>query len=1124
MPPAGQRTVLVLEAECLVAGVDFDDNEDGGPRTMEVDGASCCHSRLIASNVAMSDALDVIDDEVTEEVDVEDGGDLVADDVVIEEVSNEARRVDDDDDAVPIAGLAPGEDALLGAGVDGVPVAVVEALSHAWDDPEIVLDSADLAVAMDEDDARGTFEVFAPPDQGPDDGEHAGDCSFASRRSAEACDLGGLYIQNALEYLTGSDKSSTGLHVLVSSLSHLNTRRNLPSEWVRTFVTTVTSRLPEVQDVGDYLEAYAFVQHFPKYANGHYPGCMLVRMYSKSTMPRGSNGFVAFQRYVQDVLNDPYSSRSHDPSWAAFAFNVMLMRLLGRGPSVTLVKRGLQAALQDYNSQKEYSERFGDQVLPGFMYDRQEAQRNVDLLCAAVRKWGPMTYFGTFTCNALHFPGVREVYRRLHRKRMDPRLFAVHMQRAWYRASQAFMRLIREDPAKPLGNVVHMLAHAEWQTDSPNFNHWHLGIWTDDPINSLDPLEREAALGRVRARLTATIQGAFAGMGTLDEVAYWESGAWQVQVHTHNDRCQVPDGQGGYKCRHGIPYPLHAGSKYRPIHADVPESMQDLLLEEGLASWNSSGSGVCLIPELCGGWHDLHRWTDNGFTSSFSPHLFVAAGCSHQNWQVVSATRFLLAYLVKYLSSEEERCVVRLTQQGPTTVTARTADEHQRKRRLGLKLARKAHGRVIGLPVIIFYDLGYSSVFHTFEGIRVNTRAPEGRFTVLRRGWRPREKTSPMFGVREEHEDQTRCGVDCDGVARFPEREPTDDQQLAWEEWANDHTTPDCILKYCVRPPETLDLTLREYYEWFVPTKRSLSAKDAVKLREKVVDWFANGFFDLRYAQFKLHWEIFICGDRWRSAFGRLQDIRAREAIAQAAINPALRAPWMANVVDRDAPPRVMIENRYLPGLNANRLSQTMIREAGPFGHEGRMRAQWMQRHHPTANPLDLGVALEALLRGVSVQKWVRQELAFWPVGSSTMFRYIREVWEAKRGTHHVQMCIPLTEEEFADEHQQRYDALLDSVQDRHEAALRQLPVWGRTVGQTPRSWREQDAAYTLVVERLHDTVNTVASLDPWERVAEGLSYVRPLYTDGPPGTGKTYILRHVARYLREHTNVSDGQ
>ena len=74
--------------------------------------------------------------------------------------------------------------------------------------------------------------------------------------------------------------------------------------------------------------------------------------------------------------------------------------------------------------------------------------------------------------------------------------------------------------------------------------------------------------------------------------------------------------------------------------------MQELLVAEGLDYWD--GDKLLMHLDLCGGWHDVHRWLDNGFRSTFSPYLFVASGGCHQNWQVVSGTRFLLVYLVKY--------------------------------------------------------------------------------------------------------------------------------------------------------------------------------------------------------------------------------------------------------------------------------------------------------------------------------------------------------------------------------------------------------------------------------------------------------------------------------------------
>ena len=60
VPPAIQHTVLVLEAECLLGGVDFEDNEGSGLQTTELDEANCdCH--FVVADVAMPDALDVVD-------------------------------------------------------------------------------------------------------------------------------------------------------------------------------------------------------------------------------------------------------------------------------------------------------------------------------------------------------------------------------------------------------------------------------------------------------------------------------------------------------------------------------------------------------------------------------------------------------------------------------------------------------------------------------------------------------------------------------------------------------------------------------------------------------------------------------------------------------------------------------------------------------------------------------------------------------------------------------------------------------------------------------------------------------------------------------------------------------
>lgn len=978
---------------------------------------------------------------------------------------------------------------------------------------------------LDTHEARAAFEARLPDNDEEED-------SMTDRRAAfvgggDPYDPGfmnGIYLADAAEYLTGSASHTGAMHVLLSTLAELNTRRNAPARWVRSLVASVVSRTPEVQRVGEYMEAYMYAEHFPVHdaERNHFPGCYPLRMYSNRTMVGGSRGFVQFERYVRDVLNDPHGSRGYDSSWISFAFNVMLMRLLERGPPIAVVKRGLQAALQDYNSQKEYADRFGDTILPGLMYDRDEAQRNVDMLCAAIRKYGPITYFGTFTCDCRNFPGVKEVYDRLRGKRLHPRLFAVAMQRAWYRASQLFMKHMREDPAKPLGNIRHMFAHAEWQTDSPNFNHWHIGIWTDDLDGCLDEAAVQAALKRAQERLCASIQGAFSYLGDPSQEAQWEERAKAVQQHRCSERCMRVNEQGEKRCRFGAPFRTHKDYQFRPLHVDIPDGLRELLLEEGLAEWDDTHTRVLLHPDLRGGIHESQRITGNQRVSQFSPKLFVDSGGCHQNWQVVYGTLFLLAYLVKYLSSEEERAAVRLTKRGPTTLHHCVQDEYARKRRVHLRLKRKMHGRVIGLPEMTFYALGYSSVFCTFDACRVNTTAPENRFTVLRPAWKPDGFASPVFGVPrdvaagENPGDTTRCGVgsNLDLSPEYPDREPTELQLCTHTSWCLSRTTPDAITVYCLRAPEFLNFTLQQWVEWTISSKKNNHPDTA---REKILNWRKYGFFDLRGKSYKLHWEVFLRSDVWRTVFARLGNPHAGEELHEAVCNPdAPRADWMHNVVDFDAPARVMVEPRVLPGPSANFFHQTIVRQAGPFTNEVHLQNQWMTQNAGHVPVTDHGTGLKQMLANLSLRDWVLQELRYWPIGVRTMFRRIETVWELKNNDNTYSIRVPVDEQDMEEKQRTKYIEYMVDVERRHAQVLAGVGPFERAADQTEASWDEQSRAIGVGQRTIREVLNLQGVLPPWERATDALRYVRPIYFEGPPGAGKTHVILQLCRYLQE--------
>ena len=679
-----------------------------------------------------------------------------------------------------------------------------------------VLESRDApALDVEAEDLRWAEQHFLASVGGEAD-------AFADDTIDEALEGTGTYVKDAMEYLDDNPSNSAGVHVLLSTLAELTAQRGKPAQWVRNFAQSVTSRLPNLPNISEYLEAYLFPSHFPVRdpQTGHFAGNMPLRMYSASTLANGLQGFVNPERHVQEVLNDPHSTRAHDVTWVSYAFSVLLSRLLERGPSVTMVKRGLQAALRDYGSQQEYSERFGDTPLPGLLYDKADADRHVALLCAARKKLGDMTYFGTETCDMSRFPGVAPLWKRIVDQGLDPQYFAVDLQRAWYRSSNLLRRHLMEDPAKPLGNITHVFIHCEWQTDKPNFHHLHWGVWTDDPIHHVNPNIRHAAIQRALGKLFASVPHAFDWLGDPSEIAYWEARAALVQPHKHGDKCKVPvrdPTQVVFQCKAGMPKPLHSDVAFTPIEVKIPDCVRNLLVEEGVAFEDTKTPGVVRLHEdLQGGIWEPPRLKNDGLISQFCPRVFVATNGCHSNWQLVYGSRFLLAYLIKYLSSEEERSVVRLTQQGPQIVKATEQDEHKRKRTTGLRLKRKCHGRTIGVPEMIFYCLRYSAVYCTFSSRHVNTGTPEGRFRVLRMKWRPQQEESPIFGPAPTGgrgcPDDSRCGRH-NGQPMFPDREPTIDQRQSYTDRDIERYHPDAVLLYCLRPPETYPLEIRDWAE-----------------------------------------------------------------------------------------------------------------------------------------------------------------------------------------------------------------------------------------------------------------------------------------------------------------------
>ena len=106
---------------------------------------------------------------------------------------------------------------------------------------------------------------------------------------------------------------------------------------------------------------------------------------------------------------------------------------------------------------------------------------------------------------------------------------------------------------------------------------------------------------------------------------------------------------------------------------------------------------------------------------------------------------FLLAYLVKYLSSEEVACLARGAKQGATNMHAHVQGEQQRKH-MTRQSVKSSHARLISLDEITFWVPHHTTVFCTNIANRVNIGSRASRSVVLCLSWSPVSRASPNFG------------------------------------------------------------------------------------------------------------------------------------------------------------------------------------------------------------------------------------------------------------------------------------------------------------------------------------------------------------------------------------------
>ena len=272
--------------------------------------------------------------------------------------------------------------------------------------------------------------------------------------------------------------------------------------------------------------------------------------------------------------------------------------------------------------------------------------------------------------------------------------------------------------------------------------------------------------------------------------------------------------------------------------------------------------------------------------------------------------------------------------------------------------------------------------------------------------------------------------------------------------------------------------------------------------------------------------EIFTRPGLYPRIFERLGDSQAGEAIARAVQSPAsFREPWMHKLVDLEAKPVVVVYPRYAPSLNGNWMSSVVLRHAPPFTHEKTMVDEWMCNNCRTDQNGDWHAATHNLLGNLSLQRWVLEELSFWPIGVRTMFRIIERVYEQLHGmgTYNMTSWLAFTDAELDEKHTLKYEALLQSAYEQHMEMLRHLFPWQQAADQEAASWQEQHDGMQLLLDRFDRLLYFMEQIVAADDIAaEGLPHICPLYIEGPPGCGKTFIALQFVRNLFERGITSN--
>ena len=468
-------------------------------------------------------------------------------------------------------------------------------------------------------------------------------------------------------------------------------------------------------------------------------------------------------------------------------------------------KRGLEVASEFNVHDAAAKERlFGDTVLPSILYDETDAHVNVNNLSAGVRQLGRFTYFYTQTCRLASFPGVDTLIKRMEVHNLPKQMFIPLITRAWCRGVRLLMEWIQTSVERPLGQVTDWWLRFEFPEEKGEVAHFHSLIKTTDRVDDYFAMNEKLAklLERVCSRRFHEVFEHVVDVVKREELMRQ---VLVLQEHTCGDHCRKSDGC----CRFHFPFQPTAMDNMTFMSASPPSDLGRILDLAGLAHRDGAGSFV-LTNKLRGVRYHSRRCAGDQRTAPYNEKIAEATR-SHHNVAVIDE-HFTLAYLCAYMATAQHRTLKKSAPTGPTVTVYGSSS-----------LKKGHHVLTISETEMVHHLLEQPVIVSSFDFLNKNFGPREDRYCVKKNGVVPPLKDRKFY-------------------PRNRAREVSDGARRSYQRLRTSRYRADTIQVYEVRPPETYDLTIEQYYKF-----TSIGARTSKNVTvNTIANYMGHGLYDLR--------------------------------------------------------------------------------------------------------------------------------------------------------------------------------------------------------------------------------------------------------------------------------------